>query len=181
MISFLKMVVDITLKDDVCEEAKRVMKNYKDMLDIDFRKFLRLGLYNQNNYAMVGIDKVVVITFNKASFYGYSESWAYKPTCPYCHKVMSFMEQNNIELLCMISDDVPVSASLRLAASVRFHVHGNGSPAITLPFRGLPCFWFKRWFRWRLCSSCLHYRRRLLLLGHCRETLSSRRVSRHMH
>ena len=22
----------------------------------------------------------------------------YKPTCPYCHKVMSFMEQNNIEL-----------------------------------------------------------------------------------
>ena len=22
----------------------------------------------------------------------------YNPTCPYCHKVMSFMEQNNIEL-----------------------------------------------------------------------------------
>lgn len=22
----------------------------------------------------------------------------YKPTCPYCHKVMSFMEQNNIDL-----------------------------------------------------------------------------------
>ncbi len=25
-------------------------------------------------------------------------SFSYKPTCPYCHKVMSFMEQNNIEL-----------------------------------------------------------------------------------
>ena len=39
----------------------------------------------------------------------------YKPTCPYCHKVMSFMEQNNIELPMhdIVADE---------AASVRFHV-----------------------------------------------------------
>ena len=51
----------------------------------------------------------------------------YKPTCPYCHKVMSFMEQNNIELPMhdIVADDAArerQGASLRLAASVRFHV-----------------------------------------------------------
>ena len=48
----------------------------------------------------------------------------YKPTCPYCHKVMSFMEQNNIELPMhdIVADDAARERLIELVASAKSHV-----------------------------------------------------------
>ncbi len=89
--------IDVLLRyhDDARKKQKKSWRIYMTLLNIDFRG---LSLYNKNRATTLwwSVDKVVVITEESLWLL---RVLSYKPACPLCHKVMSFMEQNNMSFL----------------------------------------------------------------------------------